>query len=56
MKTGFLIFSEIDRRSSKIKALNDIECKLFSVSGRTPKRGVGGSNPLGDGFQSVRKC
>ena len=23
MKTGFLIFSEIDRKSSKIKALND---------------------------------
>ena len=25
MKTGFLIFSEIDRKSSKIKALNDFD-------------------------------
>ena len=25
-------------------------------SGASPKRGVGGSNPLGDGLQSVRKC
>ena len=24
-KTGFLIFSEIDRKSSKIKALNDFD-------------------------------
>ena len=25
MKTGFLIFSEIDRKSSKIKSLNDFD-------------------------------
>ena len=28
---------------------------VFTVVSRAPKRGVGGSNPLGDGLQSVRK-
>ena len=35
--------------------LIDIECKLFSVPGRTPKRGVGGSNPLMDASEQRRK-
>ena len=30
--------------------------EVFTVVSRAPKRGVGGSNLLGDGLQSVRKC
>ena len=33
--------------------LIDIECKLFSVPGRTPKRRGGGSNPLVDGQRGM---
>ena len=29
---------------------------VYHMVSHTPKRGVGGSNPLGDGLQSVRKC
>ena len=35
--------------------LINIECKQFSVLGRTPKRGVGGSNPLMDAGEQCRK-
>lgn len=47
---------EKSQKPSKIKGLRHVSSQLSWIEHSPPKRGVGGSNPLGDGLQSVRKC
>ena len=66
---NFQSFTELDRGVFRITRIESETVYIVSHMGLpylrltesdnrlgSPKRGVGGSNPLGDGLQSVRKC